>query len=162
MHKILVPLDGSDHSLKALHIACDLATKYDAHIFLLYVLPNDKLATDILDLTIARKFNPELQAKLTNIATQAPGPLSETLNETVGKQILKIAASRAKRVGVETQILAIATGDPAENILAARKLTGANTIVMGSRGVKRSTVSSFGSASNKVFANADCTCISVK
>ena len=162
MHKILVPIDGSDHSLKALHIACDLATKYEAHILLLYVLAIDKSATEILDLSIASKFDPELQANLINIAEQAPGPLSETLNEAVGTQILKIAAGRAKRVGVETQIMAIASGDPAENILSAHKLTGANTIVMGSRGGKWSTLSSFGSVSNKVFANADCTCISVK
>ena len=162
MHKILVPVDGSDHSLKALHIACDLATKYEACIVLLYVLANDKSATEILELAIASKFVPELQAQLQNSAERAPEPVSEVLNETVGKQILKIAASRAKRVGVETQILAIAFGDPAENILSAHKLTGANTIVMGSRGGKWSTLSSFGSVSNKVFANADCTCISVK
>ncbi len=162
MHKILVPVDGSDHSLKALHIACDLASKYDAQILLLYVLASDKSASQILDLAITSKFDPELQANLANIAEQAPGPLSEAVNEAVGKQILKIAAGRTNRVGVETQILAIASGDPAENILTAHKLTGASTIVMGSRGGKWSTLSSFGSVSNKVFANADCTCISVK
>ena len=162
MHKILVPLDGSDHSLKALHIACDLAHKYDAHIALLYVLTNDKPANEILDLSIASKFTPELLADLHNSSGKEPKSLDETQMEAIGQQILKIGELRAKRVGIETQILAIASGDPAENILMAHKLTGASTIVMGSRGGKWSALSSFGSVSHKVFAKADCTCISVK
>ncbi len=162
MHKILVPVDGSDHSLKALHIACDLAHKYEAHVLLLYVLAIDKQVEEILELPIAHQFNPELRALLENANEIAPQTVSAPLIEMVGKQILKIAAGRANRVGIDTEILAIASGDPAENILMAHKLTGASTIVMGSRGGKWSTLSSFGSVSHKVFANADCTCISVK
>ena len=162
MHKILVPLDGSSHSLKALHIACDLAHKYGARVVLLYVATNDKPAEEILELPIARKFSPELQAELQNKPGDNAEPLTAAFAEHVGQQILKIAALRAERVGVDTQILAVATGDPAENILTAHKLTGASTIVMGSRGGKWSTLSSFGSVSHKVFALADCTCISVK
>ena len=162
MHKILVPVDGSDHSLKALHIACDLAHKYDGSVLLLYVLANDKLAEEILELAIARKFSPELQALLQNAAENSPEPVDQKLLGTVGKNILKIAELRAKRVGIDTEVLAIAAGDPAENILMAHKLSGASTIVMGSRGGKLSTLSSFGSVSHKVFAKADCTCISVK
>ena len=37
MTGILVPFDGSKHSLKALHVACDLAEKYENKLFLLYI-----------------------------------------------------------------------------------------------------------------------------
>lgn len=41
MHSILVPVDGSDHALKAITIACDLAEKYGGRVALLHVLAGD-------------------------------------------------------------------------------------------------------------------------
>jgi len=38
IEKILVPVDGSPHSVKAVELASDLASKYDAQIILLHVL----------------------------------------------------------------------------------------------------------------------------
>lgn len=38
MNKFLVPFDGSRHALKALHIACDLAEKYNGSLEVLYVI----------------------------------------------------------------------------------------------------------------------------
>ena len=162
MYKILVPVDGSDHSLKALHIACDLADKYKARIILLYVLDPYKAAGELLELPIARRFSPELLAILQKSIDEELGSLSTHNLETIGQKILEIAANRVERLGIEAHVMAIAAGDPAENILSAYKLVSASTIVMGSRGGKWSSLSSFGSVSNKVFARADCTCISVK
>ena len=36
--KILVPVDGSKHSVKAVELASDIASKYDAEVILLHVL----------------------------------------------------------------------------------------------------------------------------
>ena len=58
--------------------------------------------------------------------------------------------------------LPLATGDPVENIIEAHKLTGASTIVMGSRGLAPCVENINNSVSHQVFARADCTCISVK
>ena len=162
MHKILVPIDGSDHSLKALHIACDLADKYRAVINLLYVVDPYKSADEILALPVARKFTPKLMATLENSSNQELGSLSETDLEAIGHRILALAAKRVERLGIETKILPLASGDPAENILTAYKLVAAGTIVMGSRGGTDTGFSPFGSVSQKVFAQANCTCISVK
>ena len=162
MHKILVPIDGSDHSLKALHIACDLADKYGACISLLYVLDLKKLASEFLSLTIAAKFESELKTQLQTAADKPREPVPEDVLRRVGATILQNAASRAHRFDIKTEIMPIAEGDPAENILIAHKITSAGTIVMGSRGGNFSSLSSFGSVSHKVFAKADCTCISVK
>lgn len=39
MHTLLVPFDGSKHAQKALHIASDLAEKYECAIHVFYVIP---------------------------------------------------------------------------------------------------------------------------
>ena len=37
---ILVPVDGSKNSDRALDLACDLGSKYDANVTILHVVPN--------------------------------------------------------------------------------------------------------------------------
>ncbi len=162
MYKILVPVDGSNHSLKALHIACDLAEKYKASIFLLYVIDTRKTARQILDLTISNKFDKNLRSRLEKAAEHPLDPVDKAVLYGAGQAVLQIAATRVKRLGIETQTLPLTDGEPAKDILAAHKLVAASTIVMGSRGVSASETGPFGSVSHQVFAAADCTCISVK
>lgn len=75
---------------------------------------------------------------------------------------MNLGAVRARQRGLEPELLAIATGDPAENILIAVRQTGASTIVMGCRGLSDLDAVIFGSVSHTVFEKAECTCISVK
>ncbi|MGI9388230.1 MAG: universal stress protein [Methyloligellaceae bacterium] len=162
MNTILVPVDGSDHALKALHIACDLAEKYGGGIALLHVLAKDRRADNILGLATAKTFGPKLNAALQETASKTPGKVPEKLLKLVGNKILDLAASKVRRRGLEADVLEIATGDPADCILIAHKQTGASTIVMGCRGAGDSGTSSFGSVSRIVFEKATCTCLSVK
>jgi len=162
MHKILVPMDGADHALKALHIACDLAEKYQARIVLLHVLDPGRTAGEILDLPVSRKFSPPLFATLQLAFENSHHPLEKSCQEDVGNNILEVAAARIHRLGLEAEYLPLATGDPAENILSAYQLARANTIVMGSRGLDPAKSPNHNSVSHAVFAKADCTCISVK
>lgn len=162
MHTILVPVDGSNHALKALHIACDLAEKYGGRIALLHVLNHGRQAGELLDLEIAYLFGPKLKSALGSAAENSGAPTPEHLLELVGKKILDQAATKVKRCGLEAVLLPMDMGDPAECILEAAGRTGANTIVMGSRGIGSSQTSSFGSVSNRVFEQASCTCLSVK
>ncbi|MGI9384208.1 MAG: universal stress protein [Methyloligellaceae bacterium] len=162
MHAILVPVDGSAHAAKALHIACDLAGKYGGRIALYHALARDKPARDLLRLTAAKGFGPNLTAALEQAAGSQPQPIPDKLLRAVGEKILEMSATKARQRGVEAAKLAIETGDPCEGILLAARNAGANTIVMGCRGVSDADASSFGSVSNTVFQKADCTCISVK
>ncbi len=130
MHTILVPVDGSDHALKAITIACDLAEKYGGRVALLHVL-----------------------------AGNAP---EDNHPEIAGQKILDQAASRVTRRGIDVDVLDLASGNPAESILTARKSCAASTIVMGCRGTRNGGETAFGSVSSTVFERADCTCISVK
>ena len=162
MHNILVPVDGSLHALKALHIACDLAEKYGGSIVLLHVISKEKSIHDLLDLAIADTFGPKVRTKLQQIASQGNAGAPKALLRAVGQKILEQAEGKVRRLGLEVQVLEMEEGDPVENILLARQRTNANTIVMGARGVSTKGNGSFGSVSHTVFAKAPCTCLSVK
>ncbi|MCG8561081.1 MAG: universal stress protein [Hyphomicrobiales bacterium] len=162
MPAILVPVDGSAHAAKALHIACDLAGKYGGRIALYHALARDKPAHDLLRLTAAKTFGPKLTKALERAAERAPQPLPDDILRAIGRKILQASAAKARQRGVETDTLEIEAGDPSEGILVAARTAGANTIVMGCRGLSDADACSFGSVSNTVFQNADCTCISVK
>ena len=162
MHAILVPVDGSAHAAKALHIACDLAGKYGGRIALYHALARDKPARDLLRLTAAKSFGPKLTEALQQAAESPPQPLPDDMLRAIGQKILEASAAKARQRGVEAETLSIETGDPSEGILVAARTAGANTIVMGCRGLSDTDASSFGSVSNTVFQKADCTCISVK
>ncbi len=135
MTGILVPFEGSKHSLKALHVACDLAEKYENKIFLLYIIQLDA------------------PFELSNVSPEA---------HKNAQTIICKAAVKAKHRGVDFDILDFEYGDPAAGILAASKRIKPSTIVMGCRGLTAADAEIFGTASRAVFEHAECTCISVK
>ena len=161
MHKILVPVDGSSHALKALQIACDLAGKYGGQVVLLHVMAGRRQAADLLRLPVANVFGPKLKNALEAVDGKKAS-VPDSVRKAVGEAILKHGAERVGRGGVDVEVLELASGDPADNILIAHKRTGATTIVMGCRGVGENEHASFGSVSNEVFRQAACTCRSVK
>lgn len=169
MHTILVPFDGSGHALKALRIACDLSEKYGGRIALFHALARDKQAADFLRLMVAKELDPEIVEALKKAADSGgqspdrpPQPIPDAVLRVIGEKILGQAAARVRRHGLEVETLPIEAGDPAESILLAARQTGANTIVMGCRGVSDDEAATFGSVSHTVFRKAECTCISVK
>jgi len=162
MHKILVPVDGSLHALKALHIASDLAEKYGGSIILLHVISKEKSLKDLLDLAVADTFGPKVKKVLQQAASEGGTGAPKALLRAVGEKILTQASSKVSRLGLDVEVLEMVEGDPVENILVARQRTGASTIVMGARGVSATGEAAFGSVSQLVFAKAPCTCLSVK
>lgn len=162
MNTILVPVDGSVHALKALHIACDLAGKYDGRIALLHVLSESRRADEILELAVVNSLSPKLKAVLQQAASSSSGPVPLPVLEIVGEKILDDATARVTRLGIEAHVLEIMKGDPAQDIINAHQRTSANTIVMGCRGGNAARVSSIGSVSSTVLQKAECTCIVVK
>lgn len=161
MHKILVPVDGSGHALKALQIACDLADKYGGQIVLLHVLAGRRQAGELLALPVASMFSAKLKEVLAAVDGKL-APVPDSVRKAVGEAILKHGEERVTRRGIEVEALDLESGDPADSILLAHKRVGATTIVMGCRGASKAEHSSFGSVSHKVFEQATCTCLSVK
>ncbi|WP_299818877.1 universal stress protein [uncultured Roseibium sp.] len=162
MHKILIPVDGSIHSMKALKIASDLATKYQGRLCILHVLLRGKAASDLMALDISSQFDKPLQQILNKAISANLGPAPDKILNKVGEIILDHFAEKARTHGVAFELLPIVSGKPADEILKMQEKLEAGTIVMGARGVSHSDSSTFGSVSQEIFNRAQCTCISVK
>ena len=133
MHKILVPVHGSGHALKALQIACDLADKYGV---LLHVLAGRRQASKLLALPVANIFGPKLKEVLAAVDDQL-APVPDSVRKAVGEAILKHGAERVTRRGIKVEVLDLESGDPADSILLGHKRVSATTIVMSCRGASK-------------------------
>lgn len=169
---ILVATDGSDHAMKAVTLAADIAEKYEAKLVLLHVLPQGPLPStlrhmaEVEHLTEPRQARAGLPPSELARATLPRGladaaAASQEVYRAVGERILAAAeeTAREKRPAqLETMIL---DGDPAREIVAQAEKSGANLIVMGSRGLGDLKGLLMGSVSHKVSHLAPCTCVTV-
>lgn len=106
LEKILVAIDGSKHSDKALEYAVQLTKKYDAKLALMHV-EEDKLI-------------------------RIGGPQIEDCLGTVGECILKDAATKTKGVAFDKFL---ELGSPSEIIIKVAKKGKIDLIIVGSRGL---------------------------
>lgn len=140
-HQILVPVDGSGHSLEAVKSARWLASHsagHDCRITLLHVSP-------VLALN-------EVAMGVDNI--------DERQNEE-GRKILAEAAERL--VGSDVPFASeLVTGPPAKTICAMAKEGSYDLIVMGSRGLNLLSELLVGSVSHYVVQHAPCPVLIVK
>jgi nucleotide-binding universal stress UspA family protein len=179
MKKILVPVDGSNQSRRALDIACDLAARHDAQVLLFHTMLRDK---DAQELKALANYEAIDERSLRELDKVAAGPLPEVTSagalmqnpdaprrpapawvlESIGQTVLDHAQQHAEELGAQTVRLPIDDGPAAERILDCAKREAADTIVMGSRGLRSIESLTFGSVSEKVSRDADCTCVIVK
>ena len=133
---ILVPFDGSKHSLKALHIASDLAVKYKCGVRVLVIVPSSRKA----DRTARTK--------------------AEGLISTASEKLSKLGVD-----GIETEIEFGDIAEGIVFVASRHKMKiivmGCRGVKEGTETATGGT-KQFGSVSQKVFQLADCTCISVK
>jgi nucleotide-binding universal stress UspA family protein len=170
---ILVPTDGSQHANKAVALAIDMASKYDAGLIILSVIEDGALSDDgkrlaqekgidisaVLagpDITAA---SPEgapvmLHAEYTLAAARAQAELAEA--------VVTEAKAHAGSHGVDQVRGMTEGGDPAGAILKTAEKEKADLIVMGSRGLGALKSLLVGSVSQKVSHLAPCSCITVK
>ncbi len=131
---ILVAVDGSKHSDKAVRYACAIAPPLGAEVILLHVVPMLVSATPYHDTVSDQPF----------LALQK-----------VGEDILSKAKALAASLNCPVTDL-IAQGDPANTIIRVAEEKGADIIVMGSRGVSGFKRLFVGSISDKVANQAPC------
>ncbi|MGI9372315.1 MAG: universal stress protein [Hyphomicrobiales bacterium] len=176
MKKILLALDGSDHSQRATELAADIASKYNAKLILLNVIDNRPLSEAERKLA-ELEFSGELKKRtagsnwtdINPAADQGVGPIfkhhaeiSRIIRTTIGEGILAAAKREAEANGVEDVDLIIENGDPADVILQTAQAYGANLIVIGSRGQSDMKSLFLGSVSHKVANQSDISVITVK
>ncbi|MHA1479938.1 MAG: universal stress protein [Candidatus Thorarchaeota archaeon] len=129
---ILVAVDGSDYSEKAVQYGCAIGPPLGAEVILLHVVPRMVSATPYHDTMSDQPF----------LALQK-----------VGEDIL----ARAKKVSGPCQVTdLIDHGDPASRIIEIADEREADLIIMGSRGLSGIKRLFVGSISDKVTNNAKC------
>ena len=142
---ILVPVDGSEHSRKALDFACDLAKGLGGRLHLVHVVQ-------------ASHENRTLVLGAAAVTVHA----SQKELEEVGHSVVDAAKSVAAEHGCKDVESEVKGGDPSRAIVDSAKAVGADMIVMGTRGLSDFGGLLMGSVSHKVMHLAPCTCVSVR
>jgi nucleotide-binding universal stress UspA family protein len=173
--KVLVAVDGSEQSRKAVRMAASLAP--DGEVLLVHSVADDRLDRDTTRLA-------ETEGLVPNEPT-GPGPDADSGPPTViwpsllaagfgvrqqeghagvaaGKLILEQASRDAQDAGADNVRKLLTRGRPAEQILEIAGHENADAIIVGSRGRSDFTELLFGSTSHKVLHLADRTCVVVR
>ena len=152
--KILVPLDGSDHSLRALELAIQIAKKFGGKITLIHVY----------SVTVRPVIMPE-PTTLTppGVPVMTPTEVSKVVEATrkAGTSILADGEQKVKaeKIQVETMLV---EGQTVEEIARIAKEGKFGLIIMGARGISRIREILLGSVSDGVIRNAPCPVLVVK
>ena len=135
--KILVPVDGSAYSLKAVETACDLA--------------KGKAPSSVI---------------LTAVAVQIPELEEGVYIAEKMKAQAEIALAKAKDVaqaqGITAEVILGTGASPADEIVQVAKDQQADLIVIGSRGLAGKTRSFLGSTASQVVTYSPCSVMVVK
>ena len=141
MKRIVVAVDFSDASLRAVDMAADLAAKYDAELMLLTVIP-EFVGPD-----------PGMQS-FTGMEQIRPRPIAVDMQAM--RDRLGVVTERATTVGAGRVSSDVSIGDPAEQLLAHADAANADLIVLGSRGHGRLAGLLLGSVAQKIVTHARC------
>lgn len=142
--KILIPVDGSETSWRAMDSAKTLAAKFEGNIVVINVIQpynNAALLAVPLDQATINQGNSEL-AK-------------------IGDKVLATAKEKMADFKGEVEY-ALEVGHPSERILAVAKDKGCDSIVIGSRGLSGIAEFFLGSVSSKVSQYAELPVLIVK
>ena len=142
MEKIAACVDGLPSSLKAVGIAADLASKYEAELVLV---------------AVEHELSPALAAELESYLRQEhiDVPVGELPTEHA-ENVLADARLQAEAKGARKIATRMSRGDPAEEIIGAAQREEADLIVVGSRGHGRLAGLLLGSVAQKIVAHASC------
>jgi nucleotide-binding universal stress UspA family protein len=135
---IIVALDGSAHSLKALDYARELAEKHGSKLILLHAYHSTS------DLRGAEEFN-----RMVGLRKQK------------GDAIIKEACRRLGQVSFEVEA-DLLEGPAADAIVTVVEARNADLVVMGTRGMGSLKGFLFGSVSTKVTHYAQCSVLLVR
>jgi nucleotide-binding universal stress UspA family protein len=145
IQRVVVGLDGSEHSRHALSFMASLPLAADTELVLVGVAEKTHL--------------PRSAPRL--VADQVRALIAEVDEEAKARthQVLVDAEHRIPRGRVQTRSVA---GNPPDEILAVAKATGAQLIVLGSRGLGRLQRLVLGSVSESVLLQSECTVMITK
>lgn len=144
--RIIVPVDGSRHALRALDVAVDLAAQRGHRICLLHVVPSGGIPQGM-----------EQWAAIENVH-DSPRWLYD---EGVAQNVLTAAEDRiADKSSLQVERV-VDRGDPAKCIIAFSKAGDVAMVVMGCRGLSDFAGLVLGSVAHKVSHGAKCPVVTV-
>ena len=155
--KILVPLDGSEHSSRALETAAQIAKKFQAQLTLLHVY------SFVAPLTMAEPFNQTTSGLPVIRPYLTPADLAKMEKETrqVGERILIEAKEKLASEGIIVDS-SLTQGNPVQEITRIAKEGAFDLIVMGIRGIGKLKELLVGSVSDGVIKQSSCPVLIVK
>ncbi len=135
--KILIPLDGSKYSEKALQRACEIANVFDSKLILIYVVEKS-LPINLLDrkeyLKMLRKF---------------------------GQKTIEKANSFVRKKGITPKAI-LKEGNIIDEIEKVVKKEKCDLVIVGNKGLGAVTRFLLGSVSNKLAQSCSCSVLIVK
>jgi len=151
--KILVPLDGSEHSLKSLTVAIQIAKKFSGKISLIH----------IYSVTVAPTIIPEPTTLTPPIPIMTPAEVSRTIEATrrAGLNILAEGEQRVKAEEVEVETM-LKEGHIVQEIINTADEGKFDLIVIGARGISKIRELLLGSVTDGVIHHASCTVLVIK
>ncbi|MDH3689426.1 MAG: universal stress protein [Gammaproteobacteria bacterium] len=143
---ILVPIDGSENSFRAIDLAADLSQDKDDSLTLLHVVRRVRVPEEL------HRF-----LELEHI----DAPPEWQYEQLVASEILRGGEQRARDRGIASVETVADHGDAAKTIAQVAQEKKADMIVMGSRGLGAIKGLTFGSVSQKVSHLAKQTVVTV-
>ncbi|MCY7917273.1 universal stress protein [Bacillus vallismortis] len=146
-NKMIVAIDGSDMSAKALEAAVHLAKEQQAELSILHVGREAVVTTSSLTgiVYVPEHFIEEIRGEV----------------KKEGLNILEKAKEQAAENGIQAETI-YAQGEPAHEILNTAKEKSASLIVVGSRGISGLKEMMLGSVSHKVSQLSTCPVLIVR
>ena len=141
--KILVAVDGSDQSRKAVRYASDLAVKYGSALHIVHA--------------------PQIEVETLSLGAGTLGamPTRTSLSEQ-GEAILRNASALAAEAGCKPTASEVLMGDTTKSILRYAEQNGIDLIVSGSRGLGGLRGLVQGSVSQKLTSHAACPVLTIR
>jgi len=141
---ILIPVDGSEHSGKALSLAVDIAEKHDADLSVLFVVSH------------------EIEEELNHFTTSESNLKDDNavISEQMGKRMINRMLNKLKTNVVIRNVVLF--GNPAARIVEYSTNNNFDMVVMGNRGLSDIKGIMMGSVSRKVRKLFECTFVSIK
>lgn len=160
LNRILVSIDGSPLSFKALDFAMGLGKAYGSEIIVLHVaVPFDLSKLHSYEM---EKLEDDITERLKK-KEAAKEELTEGEKAKAGAGALETAKKKAAEAGYKTiEFKEVVDTEPAKTIVKQAAILMADAIVMGTSGLGLMSAALLGSVSAKVVTNAQCPVIIVK
>ena len=170
---ILAATDGSNHAERAVTIAAEIASKFDAKLITLHVTMHGSVPPGFARMVEVEHMSERARPQIPEFRNMSAG-LTESLRnvndgidehryyEIVGNAILSESKKIAKKHGAKNAEAVIVAGDFAETIVDYASKNNVDLIVMGTRGLGELKGLLMGSVSNKVIQTSKPPCLTGK